>query len=1069
MNVRTIITAAAAAFTLTAFSANADNPEPSGEKPNIVLILADDLGYADIGAYGNKLNRTPHLDRMAREGLRFTDFHSNAANCSPTRAAILTGQYQQRCGIDEGALGEGAKGLPQDVITIAERLRGAGYATGLMGKWHLGYKPTNGPTRHGFDEFVGHLHGATDYLSRVDRYGRRDWWHNEEAFHEEGHNTTLITKHSVRFIKEHRDKPFFLLVSHSAIHFPWQTTADKAHRVPGNRYQDAIGKLGPHAAGPVQPVVQGMIEELDASVGEILTAIKAQKLAKRTLVFFTSDNGGIVKQKGLPFIPENRISNNSPWRGQKHELYEGGHRVPAIAWWPGRIQANRVSRELSMTVDLSPTFLDLAGLSVSASKSDGVSLESHLLRDCALPERTVYWNSGKGSEAVRWKHWKLVRIQKRIELFNLRDNPAELAKHNLASDRPDIADELLDRLRKWTVSVAASPAKAEKTKPQGHPNSENDLKRSDVVVLGATPGGIAAAISVARRDSKTSVALVTPYKRVGGLITNGLTHPDFRTFEGRSGLFREFSRRVLQHYRKRFGNDSQQVKDSLFGTHAGPEVNHIVFRQMIDELPGITVLTEHRLKSVQHKGRRIQAMTLATPDGEVTLRGDYFVDATYEGDLMAGAGVPYRVGREGRDEYGESLAPAQADKQLQGYNFRLTMTDRVENQAPVPKPDGYRQEDYLALLPLLENESVKRIFGDPFMNLRGGIYKRQTPKLPNGKYDINDVSHSIVRLSLPHLNNDWPDGDEAIRRRIFDAHIRHNVGMLYFLQHDKAVPAKFQQEARSWGLCRDELTYNGHLPEQLYVREGRRMVGRYVFTQRDTERAPDTNHARAVFHADAVAMGDYGPNCHGTDHEGPTIGGRHTGEFYQRAAPYQIPYGTLLPKKIDNLAVPVACSSSHVGFCALRLEPIWMSLGQAAGEALGLALESDAPLSEIRPAAIRARLHGTGAATIYTSDVPEDSDDFAAVQWWGSLGGFIALDRTTDDEPAQYGKWGKHRIGQYFEAFPEHAVGLDEPLDERVRSAWKAIAKPIGVDLQALAELRTRGEFIRTAWRQTRK
>ena len=431
---------------------------------------------------------------------------------------------------------------------------------------------------------------------------------------------------------------------------------------------------------------------------------------------------------------------------------------------------------------------------------------------------------------------------------------------------------------------------------------------------------------------------------------------------------------------------------------------------------------------------------------------------------MAGAGVPYRVGREGRDEYGESLAPDHADKQLQGYNFRLTMTDRAENRAPVPKPDGYRREDYLALLPLLENKAVKRIF-----DLTSAIYKRQTPKLPNGKYDINDVSRGIVRLSLPHLNNAWPDGDEATRRRIFDAHVRHNIGMLYFLQHDKAVPAKFQQEARSWGLCRGELTHNGHLPEQLYVREGRRMVGRYVFTQRDTERARDTNHARAVFHTDAVAMGDYGPNCHGTDHEGPTIGGRHTGEFYQRAAPYQIPYGTILPKNIDNLAVPVACSSSHVGFCALRLEPIWMSLGQAAGEAIGLALKSDAPLPEIKPAAIRARLHGTGVATIYTSDVPEESDYFVAVQWWGSLGGFIALDRTTDDEPAPYGKWGKHRIGQYFEAFPEHAVGLDEPLDERVRSAWKAIAKSSDADLQALTKLRTRGDFIRTAWRQTRE
>jgi hypothetical protein len=587
----------------------------------------------------------------------------------------------------------------------------------------------------------------------------------------------------------------------------------------------------------------------------------------------------------------------------------------------------------------------------------------------------------------------------------------------------------------------------------------------DVVIYGETPGGIATAIAVARRDKDCRVALVSPYRRIGGMVTNGLTHPDFRTFESRTGLFREFNQRVERYFREKYGDDSVEVRESLFGTHAGPELNHAILRQMLDELPGITVLTRHQLVEAEQDGRRLKSVRLRAPEGTVTIAGRYFVDATYEGDLLAAAGVPFRVGREGRSEYGESLAPAEPDNQLQGYNFRLTMTDRPENMAPVPKPDGYRREDYLELLPLLERGAVKRVFGDPYMGLDGGMYKRQTPPLPEGKRDINDVSHSIVRLSLPGRNTAWPEGDEKTRQRIFDEHLRHNVGLLYFLQHDDAVPPAFREDARSWGLCRDEYVDNQHLPEQLYVREARRMVGRYVFTQRDTERAPDTGHARAIFHPDSIAMGDYGPNCHGTAHQGPLFGGKHTGEFYQKAAPYQIPYGTLLPREIDNLAAPVACSSSHVGFCALRLEPIWMSLGQAAGEATALALKQDESLAEIKPAVIRRRLHEARAATIYVADVPEESPDFAAVQWWGSEGGLIDLDRSADEEPADYGRRGKQRVGQYHEAFPEHGVALDKPLDERLRTAWLKLAEriaPTATDLQSAA---TRGDFIRRAWR----
>ena len=610
----------------------------------------------------------------------------------------------------------------------------------------------------------------------------------------------------------------------------------------------------------------------------------------------------------------------------------------------------------------------------------------------------------------------------------------------------------------------------------------------DVVIYGATPAGIAAAIPIAQRVPRRRIALVTPYGRIGGMMTNGLNHPDFRTFEARTGLYRELNRRVESYFRRNYGDDSRQVADSLFGTHASSEVVHTVFRQMLGELPSITVLTNHRLSSVKREGRRVAAVTFSSPNSAVSLSADYFIDATYEGDLMAAAGVEYRVGREARSEYGESLAPLEADKQLQGYNFRLTMTDRAENRVPVPKPDGYRREDYLQLLRLLSDGTIKRVFGDPYRNLRGGIYKRQTPKLPDGKRDINDVSHSPVRLSLPNLNRDWPEGDAETRKRIFDQHVRHNVGMLYFLQQDEAIPEAIQKDALQWGLCKDEFTDNHHLPEQLYVREARRMVGRYVFTQRDTERTPETRDARAVFHADAIAMGDYGPNCHGTFHEGPVIGGMHTGEFYQGAAPYQVPYGTLLPNTIDNLAVPVACSSSHVGFCALRLEPIWMSLGQAAGEAVTLAMESDTPLADITPGSIRQRLHETHAATIYTSDVSEESAEFQAVQWWGSAGGFIPLDRaqgpigrdSTLDKDAQagvrpreqvsaltefkYGTRGKQRIGQYHEAFPRHSVELDKRLSHHLRRAWTDLAEQICNESDWQPIPRTRGEFILAAF-----
>ena len=431
--------------------------ETPRRKPNIVIILADDLGYGDVGCYGNPVNKTPHIDALAAEGLRFTDFHANGAVCSPTRAALLTGRYQQRMGI-EGTLGEGDMGLggPQarNEITMSMYFREMGYRTGIMGKWHLGYGLKQSPIHFGFDEFRGMLHGAVDYHSHVNTFGRFDWWHNEKLSKERGYVTDLITDHSLRFIEAHRDKPFFLFVSHGAIHFPWQTPRDKAHREEGKRYRDVSGplnRLGPHPPEKTGDVVRVMIEEVDKSVGRITAKLRELELDKQTLVFFASDNGGILDYRG----GYTEISSNGPLRGAKGSVYEGGHRVPAIAWWPGKIKPGLTTHETAMTMDLMPTFFELANLALPAASGpnalDGISLKSLLFVGEPLCQRTLFWKVGN-SRAIRRGSWKLVkRGDGSSELYDLETDVGE--RRNLAGSNPALVRELLTALSEWEIDI----------------------------------------------------------------------------------------------------------------------------------------------------------------------------------------------------------------------------------------------------------------------------------------------------------------------------------------------------------------------------------------------------------------------------------------------------------------------------------------------------------------------------------------------------------------------------------------------------------------------------------------
>lgn len=402
-----------------------------GAQPNIVLIMADDLGYGDLGCYGSVAHETPHLDALAESGLRFTDYHSNGTVCSPTRASLMTGRYPQRTGV-EGvvtALNHRDVGLPLEELTIAELLRNAGYDTAIFGKWHLGYDTEFGPTRQGFDTFEGFVSGNIDYQSKIDQVGEADWWIDEERRFEPGYLTTVITDRAVDWIAGHPDGPFFLYISHGAPHYPYQGPDDEGFRVEGEA----------RVASPrrdVDAAYDEMVSAMDDSVGRIVAAIHQHGLEENTLIVFCSDNGCA-----------GRVGSSGPWHGHKGQVYEGGHRVPLIASLPGTFQPGDVSDDLVMSMDLMPTFAALAGIHRPAGlRWDG--LDVSMVLDGAPDEpRTVHWRAGNWG-ATRTGSLKLVvGPNGRAELYDLSVDPGET--DDLAADHPEVVDQMRSNHERW--------------------------------------------------------------------------------------------------------------------------------------------------------------------------------------------------------------------------------------------------------------------------------------------------------------------------------------------------------------------------------------------------------------------------------------------------------------------------------------------------------------------------------------------------------------------------------------------------------------------------------------------
>ena len=419
--------------------------------PNIVFIMADDLGYGDLGCYGSTKNNTPNIDALAAGGLRFTDYHSSGPMCTPTRAATMTGLYQQRFGSKfDGALSgkdDRHTGLPLEAITIAEVLKKQGYATACFGKWHLGYLPPYFPTNQGFDEFRGLGSGDGDFFTHVDRSGNEDWWEGLNLKPEEGYTTDLLTKHSVDFIKRHRDEPFFLYLPHLAIHFPWQGPDDLPHRQAGTEYHDDKWGVIPDRSN-VHPHVKAMIDSLDQSVGSILETLRSEGLLENTLVVFTSDNGGYINYSG----GFENISSNGVLRGQKSQVYEGGHRVPTIVSWPGKILSGQ-TEELAHSTDWFPTFVKLAGISTDRYQLDGLDLSPLLLERKPLPKRNLFWRI-RENWAVRSGSWKLVHVNGNTELYNLNEDLSETK--DLAASMPVRVRELQKSWVSWETNVNKS-------------------------------------------------------------------------------------------------------------------------------------------------------------------------------------------------------------------------------------------------------------------------------------------------------------------------------------------------------------------------------------------------------------------------------------------------------------------------------------------------------------------------------------------------------------------------------------------------------------------------------------
>lgn len=501
--------------------------------------------------------------------------------------------------------------------------------------------------------------------------------------------------------------------------------------------------------------------------------------------------------------------------------------------------------------------------------------------------------------------------------------------------------------------------------PNGH---AEETQTVDIVVCGGTPAGIAAAVSAAR--SGRSVALIEYHPHVGAMSSSGLGKSDIVNRAVIQGFFREFVDQIRNHYAG--AGNADDIKLCRDGYYYEPSVAERVFEYFLAKEPAVRVYRNHRLESVDANSNRLTGVTVVDRKNAVkrSFRAKVFIDATYEGDLYAAAGAGFRVGREARDEFGEPHAgeiyldfrdhqifggSGKGDSRIQPYTYRLCFSTDSANQAPLTEPPaGYRRERYLGYL----DDAASGRFGSKTSATNVAF---SIAPIPGEKTDTNmnprGLGFVFVEENYGYIEANWA------KREQIAAHVRNlTLGLLWFLQNDSEVPSAARDKARKYHLARDEFADNGNFPFQFYVREARRLKGEYTLSERNITEQPGLDCQRR--HPDAIAVGEFPIDSFPMRKRQP--GDERVLEGYlcmleKITRPYHIPYRIMIPQQLDGVIVPVAASTTHVAFSSIRMEPTWMAMGQAAGIAASLAIETRVEPRKVDVGKLQERLRGAGA------------------------------------------------------------------------------------------------------------